>query len=448
MIGALGHLLGKDLRLLGRTPSIVILLALYPALVAALVGLAVGRPPSKPRVAIVNQVPETQRTLHIGGKKFDLDKLIKALYDNVDGYDVETPEAALEDVKAGDAVAAVVIPEDIVDQLESSSSQGTIQAIFDASDPTRKAYVENTIKGLLVDTNLELTNRFTDVSLDYIDIIVNGGKITFGGETREIEGLANGADLIKQVMPYVPAEQRADLQEFAALSEGAKRGATFARSLLKRVGQPIKLENTPVGSQSSLSSLAVAVAVAVSAMFVALLLGAGMLAYETEDMMLTRLLRGLASRPTIVIEKTVLAGICALVVGTVMVLAFGLFVDIRWERVWAWLPAIAFAAVAFGAAGVMIGSISGDVRAASLASFMIGLPLTAAALVPKGAVSDGLWAALEVINSIFPFKPALDFIRAGLTPGTDALIPGLHLALLIAIYGTIAVWAIRRRIAA
>ena len=30
-------------------------------------GLAVGRPPSKPRVAIVNQVPANERTLRIGG---------------------------------------------------------------------------------------------------------------------------------------------------------------------------------------------------------------------------------------------------------------------------------------------------------------------------------------------------------------------------------------------
>jgi ABC-2 type transport system permease protein len=444
----LGYLLGKDLRLLKRTPSIVILLALYPALVAVLVGLAVGRPPTKPRVAIVNQVPANERTLRIGGKNFDLDKLTQSLYENVDGYDVKDPKAALEQVKSGDAVAAVIIPEDIVEQLESSTSQGTIEAIFDSTDPTRKAYVENTIKGLLVDTNNELTTRFTDVSLDYIDIIVNGGEITFGGETRNIEGLANGADLIKDVLPYVPPEQRKDLEDFAGLSEGAKQGANFAKSLLRRVGQPIKLQNHPVGTNSSLSSLAVAVAVSVSAMFVALLLGAGMLAYEQEDQMLTRLLRGLAPRSTIVIEKTLLAGICALIVGSVMVVAFGAFVDIRWERAWAWWPAIVVAAISFGAAGVMVGAASGDVRAASLASFMIGLPLTAAALVPKGAVSDGLYSVLQVINSIFPFKPSLDFIRAGLSPGFDALWPGIHLAILIAAYCLIASLAIKRRVSA
>jgi ABC-2 type transport system permease protein len=442
----LWHLLGKDLRLLVRTPSVTVLLALYPALVAVLIGLAVGRPPTKPRVAIVNQVPPAQRVLHIGGKNFDLDKLTKALYANVDGYDVATPKEALDEVRSGDAVAAVVIPADIVQQLESSSSQGTIQAIFDASDPTRKAYVENTIKGLLVDTNRELTSRFTDVALDYIDIIVNGGKITFGGETHKIDGLANAGELIDQVLPYVPPEQRAGLAQLAGLSEGAKRGADFSGSLLRRVGEPIKLKNKPVGTNSSLSSLAVAVAVAVSAMFVALLLGAGMLAYETEDQMLTRLLRGLAPRSTIVIEKTLLAGLCALIVGVVMVVAFGFFLDIRWSRVWAWLPAIVLAAVAFGAAGVMIGAASGDVRAASLASFMVGLPLAAAALVPEGAVTSGLWTVLQAINSVFPFKSALELVRAGLSPGFDAIVPALHLAVLIVVYSLVASLAIRRRV--
>lgn len=443
----LRYLLGKDLRLLRRTPTIVVLLALYPALVAVLIGLAVGRPPDKPRVAIVNEVPADERGVAIGGKRFDLDKLIKSLYNNVDGYDVADRETALQEVKSGDAVAAVIIPETIVEDLESQLGQGTIEAIFDSTDPTRKAYVENTIKGLLVDTNKELTSRFTNVALDYLDIVVNGGEIGFGGQTTKILGLQKGEDILPRVLPYIPADQRADVIKLAESSRLARIGASNADSLLERVGEPIKLKNQPVGTNSSLSSLAVAVAVAVSAMFVALLLGAGMLAYEQEDQMITRLLRGLASRNTIVIEKTLLAGLCALIVGTVMVLAFGLFVEIRWSRVWAWWPAIILASIGFGAAGVAVGAASGDVRAASLASFMLGLPLAAAALVPEGAVSDGLYTALQVINSVFPFQPALDLVRAGLSPGFDALVPALHLSLLVVIYCAIASWAIKRRTA-
>ncbi|HEX7435432.1 MAG TPA: hypothetical protein VF308_01890, partial [Caldimonas sp.] len=115
----LRFLLAKDLTLLRRTPSIAVLLALYPALVAVLIGLAVGRPPAKPRVAIVNQVPVLERTLLIGGKKFNLDTLINSVYKNVDAFNVKDRATALQAVRSGDAVAAIVIPHDIIDQLQS-----------------------------------------------------------------------------------------------------------------------------------------------------------------------------------------------------------------------------------------------------------------------------------------------------------------------------------------
>lgn len=438
-------LLAKDLVLLRRTPSIAILLALYPALVAVLIGLAVGRPPAKPRVAIVNQVPADERVLQVGGEKFDLDKLIQSLYKNVDGYNVKDRAAAVEEVRSGDAVAAVVIPKDIIDQLESPLAQGKIEAIFDASDPVRRSYVETTIKGLLVDTNAELTRRFSGVALDYMDLIVEGGEITVGGRTIELMGLEGGEKLLPKVLPYLPPEQRAEVAKLGESFRLARIGSNYSDELLNRVGEPIKLTKQPIGTSSSLPSLAVAVAVCVSAMFVALLLGAGMLAYEQEDQMLQRLLRGLVKRRTVVNEKILLAAICALVVGTVMVFAFSFFIDIRWQRAWAWWPAIVGAALGFGAAGVAIGAVSGDVRAASLASFMLGLPLAAAALVPEGAIADAMYTVLQAINSLFPFKPALELVRAGLTPGRDALVPALHLAALIVAYGVLANFAVKRR---
>lgn len=439
------HLLAKDLRLLRRTPSITILLAVYPALVAVLIGLAVGRPPAKPRVAIVNQVPSGERTLLIGGKKFDLDKLIRSVYRNVDGHDVPTRAAAVEDVRSGDAVAAIVIPADIVDQLESPLAQGRIEAIFDASDPVRRSYVETTIKGLLVDTNKELTRRFSGVALDYLDLILKGGEIGIGDRTVKLLGLRGGEKLLPRILPYVPPARRGEVRQLAESFRLARLGAGYSDDLLNRVGEPIKLTQRPIGTSSSLPSLAVAVAVCVSAMFVALLLGAGMLAYEQEDQMLQRLLRGMVARRVIVAQKVILAALCALVVGTVMVVAFSFFIDIRWNRLWAWWPAIALASLGFGAAGVAIGAASGDVRAASLASFMLGLPLAAAALVPEGAIADTLYQLLQAVNSLFAFKPALELVRAGLAPGRDALVPALHLVALVAIYGVLASAAVKRR---
>lgn len=437
-------LLAKDFRLLIRTPSIAVLLFVYPALVAVLMGLAVGRPPSKPEVILVNQVPKDERKLKLGGKRFDLNKLSNALIENVDVTEMDNKADALRAVRSGDAVAAIVIPEEIVDDLRSATAQGNIEAYFDSSNAVRRSFVETTIKGVLVDTNRELTKRFRDQTLDYLEIVADGGKFTGGGRSIEILGLKEGEKLLPEILPYVPADKRDDIKKLAQTTTIARIGVSYSNQLLNRIGEPIKLEKNPLGASSNVPSLAIAVAVSVSMMFVALLLGAGMLAFEQEDQMLSRLLRGLISRTGIVAEKSVLAGICASIVGILMVCGFGIFVELRFDRAWAWLPAVAFGSLALSAAGVAIGAVSRDVRAASLVSFMVGLPLAAAALVPKDALSPLLFNVIQVISNLFPFKPAFELIGAGLTPGNDSLVPSLHLLVLTIAYGAIATLAIRR----
>jgi ABC-2 type transport system permease protein len=407
-------------------------------------GLAVGKPPAKPHVILVNEVPKNERKIKVGGKRFDLDKLTNQLFDNVDVTEVKNKSDAIKSVKSGDATAAIVIPKDIGAKLSSATAQGNIDAYFDTSNAVRKAFVETTIKGVLVDTNRELTKRFRDQTLKYLHIINNGGKFTGGGRNGKILGLKDGQKLLPEILPYVPANKRAQVQQLAQTMAIAGIGVSYSNQLLNRIGEPIKLERNPLGSTSNVPALAIAVAVSVSLMFVALLLGAGMLAFEQEDQMLSRLLRGLVSRYSIVAEKTLLAAICASFVGALMVAGFGIFVDLRFDRAWAWLPAIAAGSVALGVAGVAIGATSRDVRAASLVSFMVGLPLAAAALIPKGTIGPAMFNLIQIISDLFPFKPAFQLISAGLTPGVDAMGPLLHLLALTLAYGAIAILAIRR----
>jgi ABC-2 type transport system permease protein len=437
-------LLAKDFRLLFRTPSITVLLIFYPALVAILMGLAVGKPPAKPHVILVNEVPKKERKIKVGGKRFDLDKLTNQLFDNVDVTEVKTKSDAIKTVKSGDAVAAIVIPKDIGEKLASATAQGNIEAYFDTSNAVRKAFVETTIKGVLVDTNRELTKRFRDQTLDYLDIINKGGNFSGGGRSGKISGLKEGTELLPTLLPYIPEAKRKKVQDLAQTLAIAGIGVSYSNQLLNRIGEPIKLDRNPLGASSSVPALAIAVAVSVSLMFVALLLGAGMLAFEQEDQMLSRLLRGLISRTSIVAEKTLLAGICAAFVGALMVCGFGIFVDLRFDRAWAWLPAIAMGSLALGVAGVAIGATSRDVRAASLVSFMVGLPLAAAALIPKGTIGPAMFNLIQIISDLFPFKPAFQLITAGLTPGVDGGGPLIHLIALTLVYGTIATLAIRR----
>jgi ABC-2 type transport system permease protein len=437
-------LLKKDFKMLRRSPSLTLLLVLYPIIVAVLMGLAIGRPQTKPTIVISNQVPKDERVVKLGGSKFDLDKLTGALYENVDAKTVDTTNEAISAVRRGDAVAAIVIPPDIVEQLAGGSAQGAIKVYYDSSNAVRKAAVETTINGVLAGINRELTKTFRDQTLDILHAMVKGGKFEGLGQGGEVLGFAEGKPLLDRLVQYAPAGDRADVRKLATTMQLSQVGVGFADTLLKRIGEPIRLERVPIGTVSSIPALAVAVAACVSMMFVALLLGAGTLALEQEDRMLSRLLRGLLSRTTVVLEKTTLSAICASLVGVLMLAGFSIFLNIQWDRAYVWIPAVVAGAFGLSAAGVAIGALMRDVRAASLVAFMVGLPLAAAALVPSDAVGSVLGAAIDGVSALFPFKPAFDLLSAGLTPGGEPLGPTLHLAALIAVYAAIAVAAVRR----
>ncbi|MEA2154264.1 MAG: type transport system permease protein, partial [Solirubrobacteraceae bacterium] len=59
-------LLLKDLQILRRSPLLVALLFGYAGLVGAVVGIAVSRPPQKPKVALLNLVPESANQVQLG----------------------------------------------------------------------------------------------------------------------------------------------------------------------------------------------------------------------------------------------------------------------------------------------------------------------------------------------------------------------------------------------
>jgi ABC-2 type transport system permease protein len=188
----------------------------------------------------------------------------------------------------------------------------------------------------------------------------------------------------------------------------------------------------------------VALAVAVSLMFITLLLAAGTLALEREENAFARLVRGLVSKTGLLAEKAGLAAGCSIVVCLVMMAGLGLFVDLDWGRFPLWLAALAVGALAFAALGLAIGGLTRDVRAASLLAFMLCLPLAFLALVPSGAVAPVLYDVIRAVSAVFPFKPSLDALDAALNDAGGLGGPLLHLAGLTLAFGALGRLALRR----
>src|SRR3954471_1977287 len=133
-------LLQKDLRILRRSPFLVSLLIVYPALVALLIGLALSRGPDKPRVAFLNEVPVGQSTIDLGGTHIDLSRYSNQFFKAVDPVRVATREQAVAKVRSGDALAALIIPSDIVDKLASGIEQARVEVIYNG-DALKQSFV-------------------------------------------------------------------------------------------------------------------------------------------------------------------------------------------------------------------------------------------------------------------------------------------------------------------
>ena len=440
-------LLLKDLRILRRSPLLVALLVLYPIVIAVLIGFALSRGPDKPEVAFYNGLEGQSAVVELGGDRIDLASEGQRLFDAIDPVRVDSREEAIQKVKDGDVLGALVIPSDLATNIQSSLEPGTVEVFYNAEDPAKRQFVENTIKAQVQSANAALTKRVAKEALKLLDLISKGGEYSFLGQSFDVLGLERAERILAQAKAELPADspERDELERVIAFGKLARENLSFSDEVLAVVGEPIRVKATAIdGGTTSLSSFAVALAVAVSLMFITLLLAAGTLALEREENAFSRLVRGLVSKTGLLVEKAGLAAVCSVSVCLLMLAGLGLFVELDWGRFPLWIAALVVGALAFAALGLAIGALTRDVRAASLLAFMLCLPLAFLALVPSGAVAPALYDVIRAVSAVFPFQPTLDALDAALNDAGDIGGPLLHLAGLTLAFGALGRLALQR----
>ena len=447
-------LLLKDLQILRRSPLLVAALVAYPILVSLLIGFAISGGPDKPRVAFYNGVPAGDSTFLVGGQERDASSFADQLFDAVEPIHVKSRAEAIEKVKSGEALGALIVPRDAAEKLRSSLSlsgapgRPEVEVLYNGEDPVKRRFVQSTIESQLAEANQALSGEITKIGADYLDILLKGGTIDLFLKKFDVLGLERSERILREQAARLPAGSRgrAELERVAQFAGLAVDNLDLSDAILSSIGEPVVVKQTVLdGADTPLDSFAVAVAVTVSLMFVTVLLAAGMLALEREEHAFGRLVRGLVTRLELLAEKVVLAALCAFALAVVMVAALSAFVTIAWSQTPLWLLALAVGAVAFSALGVAVGGLAREVRAASLLAFLLSLPVAFLALVPSGTVSNTLYDVIQAISAAFPFKPTLEGLDRTLNDtGQSVLGPVAHLAALAVAYVAIARVALRR----
>jgi ABC-type multidrug transport system permease subunit len=445
-------LLVKDLQILRRSPLLVGLLIVYPIAIALMIGFALSSPPSKPKVAFYNEVPKGQGTISLGTQKLDVAGYASDLLSSVQPIKVHSEAEAVAAVRDGRALAAVVIPADLPQQIQSLVTQGvgnpTVHLYLNAKDPIERQFVDQAISSRINRVEQDVSKQVLRVAVNDLQQVLNGGSVQILGQTVRLLGLRNARTIVQGTLASLPPNSalRPALGQVISFADLAIQGLGFAKPVLGTIGSPLTVNQTQLaGRTTPTDAYAAAIAVIVSLMFVTMLLAAGMLALERTENAYPRLVRGLVTPGRLLSEKVALAAGCATVVTLLMAAFVSLFVHLDWSRFELWVVALALGSAAFGALGVAIGAIAREVSAASLMAFLVSLPIAFVALVPASAVSGALKSILDVIAFLFPFKAALQAVSnafSGTSPGIG--LPLVHLLVLAAVFGVIATLSMRR----
>jgi ABC-2 type transport system permease protein len=445
-------LLLKDLRILRRSPLMVGLLIVYPIAIALMIGFALSSPPGKPKVAFYDEVPRGQGKIHFGAQQINIASYAKDLFQSIQPIRVHSRAEAIAKVRDGEALAALIIPADIPQQIEGLVTTGvgspTVQLILNNKDPIERQFVNQAISQRLSQVEEAVSKQVLHVAISDLQKVLNGGSINLLGQNVGLLGLKNSRTILQGSIASLPKNSSVGqaLKPVVAFANLAIAGLGFASPVLGSIGTPLTVDETQLaGKTTPTDTYAVAIAVIVSLMFVSLLLAAAMLALERSENAYSRLIRGLVSPSGLLSEKVALSAGCAGAVTLVMAAAVSLFVHLDWGRFGLWVLALAFGGLAFAALGVAIGGLAREVSVASLMAFLISLPIAFVALVPASAVSGGVKAVLDVIAFVFPFKAALQAAAnafSGTAPGIGW--PLVHLAVLTVVFGVLARLTLRR----
>jgi ABC-type multidrug transport system permease subunit len=445
-------LLVKDLQLLRRSPLVTGLLILYPIVLAVLIGLAISRSPEKPRIAFLNQIP-SGAGLNLGNGGFSQNEARRQLCAKVECVTATSRAEVEQKVKDGDVLGGLILPPDFISKLQgelgtNSAEPATVDVLVNNDDPLKAQVVDDRISSLLTQANLLLSRKISDVASNYEKILADGGsfEIPFINQTVHILGLQKAEAILNQVETNLPPAKRAQVAQVSDFARLARQNLALADSLLSSIRQPIAVNKDVIaGSVPPLDTFAVAVAAAITLLFVTVLLVSGSLALEREENTFTRLTRGLVSRTGLLVEKATLGTGAALIVTLLLLAAITPFESISWSRIYLIVPAILMAGAASSALGLAIGAAAKEVRASALLAFALALPVAFISLVPSGTVSKGLLDVIHVIAGVFPFRATVDALSGALSAsGPDLGLPLLHLALLTLGYLVLARLALRR----
>lgn len=405
-------LLAKDARRLARSPLLLVALVVYPLLIALLLGLVVRYAGERPRVALVDEAG-LPRTIVVGAERFDL----RALFEEAAEVElVRMPsDQAEREVATGQAVASLTVPRDFTVKLRRLDESP--QIVLRTSQSAMGTRVVEKVRALTYAINLTLQTAYIEANLGFVDLLKRGGTGRLGETDVTVLGLEQARGELERLASSRDAQVAATAKRLARFVRQVEGAVDQVGDYLQATANPIELVTEEErGRTWVLSAQVQAYALGLALAFVAVLLGAASITGEREERTLGRLVRGLVGLGELVVEKVVFVSLLGAALGLLLAAVFGAVVELGnvsggqpWERLPLLAAGLLLAAGAFGALGVLLGTLARDASGAMLLALLIGFPVVLIGVVPAGS-----FALADTLSAVVPFGHAVDLAAAAL----------------------------------
>jgi ABC-2 type transport system permease protein len=185
----------KDLQILGRSPLLVGVLVVYPIVVALMIGFALSSPPGKPKVAVYNELSPGGGRISIGKQRINISNYAGQLYQSIQPIKVHSREEAIAKVQDGEALAALIVPSDIVSQIQSLVTTGvgspTVELILNSKNPLDRQFVQQAISARLTQVEQAVSKQVLRIAITDLQQVLGGGTINLAGQNFQLLGLRN-----------------------------------------------------------------------------------------------------------------------------------------------------------------------------------------------------------------------------------------------------------------
>src|SRR6188508_454387 len=205
-----------------------------------------------------------------------------------------------QQLASGRVAAVITIPDGFIDQLEGLVASPHLTLSTGTGGITPR--VRQQMQALVYNLNLRLQKAFIQADLEYVNLLLHGGKGRVLGHDFSIIGL----DGTKRLLADVPdSPQKAKIADFV---DDARLALALTGNAIRATASPVVLdEEKGQGRTSLLSAQVQAYGLAITISFLGLLLAGGALAAERDENAIGRLVRGLVGLGQLIVAKIGLA---------------------------------------------------------------------------------------------------------------------------------------------